>query len=93
MMASDKKYAGKLVLNCNVGKKMHLIAQYKTFFGRKEGIYSDAYDTLISTIVKRRRDDMMTTVLVEGDPGSGKSAMGLNMCVDIARKLDRKSVV
>ena len=43
---------------------MYLIAEYRTFFGRKEGIYSDAYDKLIATIVKRRRDDMMTTVLI-----------------------------
>lgn len=87
MTNNPKRYPGKLVLNCNVGKKMYLIAEYRTFFGRKEGIYSDAYDKLIATIVKRRRDDMMTTVLIEGDPGSGKSAMGLNVCVDVARQL------
>ena len=65
------KYKGKLVLNTNVGKKMHLIAKYYTFFGRLEGIYSDAYDTLVNTIVQRRKDDMMSTVFVEGPPGCG----------------------
>ena len=84
---NDKTYPGKLVLNCNVGKRMHLIAQYKTFFGRKEGIYSDAFDVLVKTIVKRRRDGLMTTLMIEGDPGSGKSSMGLNLCVAIARAL------
>lgn len=28
---APKKYKGKLVLNTNVGKKMHLIAKYYTF--------------------------------------------------------------
>lgn len=82
-----KKYKGKLVLNCNVNKKMHLIAQYYTFFGRKEGIYSDAYDILVKTIVQRRKDDMMTTVFVEGPPGCGKSSLCLNLCLDVARQL------
>lgn len=84
---APKKYKGKLVLNTNVGKKMHLIAKYYTFFGRLEGIYSDAYDTLVNTIVQRRKDDMMSTVFVEGPPGCGKSAMCLNLCLDIAKKL------
>ena len=86
-MKKNKHYPGRLVLNTNVGKKMHLLRQYYTFFGRKEGIYSDAYDCLVNLIVKRRKDDMMTTVFVEGDPGCGKSSFCLNLCLDIARKL------
>ena len=62
MTNSKPSYPGRLVLNTNVGKKMHLLAQYYTFFGRKEGVYSDAYDSLVSTIVKRRQDDMRLLV-------------------------------
>ena len=87
MTNSKPSYPGRLVLNTNVGKKMHLLAQYYTFFGRKEGVYSDAYDSLVSTIVKRRLDDMMSTVFVEGPPGCGKSSLCLNLCLDIAKRL------
>lgn len=84
---TKSKYPGWLVLNTNVGKKMHLLRPYYTFFGRKEGVYSDAYDCLVDLIVKRRADGLMTTIFVEGPPGCGKSALCLNLCLDIARKL------
>lgn len=82
-----KKYPGKLVLNTNVMKKMHIVAQYKTFFGRKEGIYSDAYDDLIKRLAQRIKDDLQNVIVIEGETGSGKSAMALNLCLDLAREL------
>lgn len=82
-----KKYPGKKVFNTNVGHNMHLIAQYYTFFGRKEGIYSDAYDMLVKTLVKRINSDQQNIILVEGETGSGKSSFCLNLCLDIAKAL------
>lgn len=85
--APKKVYPGKKVLNTNVMKYMHLLASYKTFFGRTEGIYSDAYDDFVSKLAARIRSDMQNVVLVEGETGSGKSAFALNLCVDLAKKL------
>lgn len=87
-MTNDKKYPGKLILNTNVGKLMHARRSYTNFFGRKEIVYSDAYDVLVKTIVDRRRNGLMSTVFIEGPPGSGKSSMGLNICVDLARMMN-----
>lgn len=84
---SEKSYRGRLVYNANVGHKMHLIAEYRTFYGRREGIYSDAYDRLIQTLVKRINTDQQNVLLVEGETGSGKSAFCLNLCLDLAREL------
>ena len=83
----EKTYPGKLVYNTNVGKNMHIVAQYRTFFGRKEGVYSDAYDSFVKTLAKRIRNDMQNTILIEGETGSGKSALALNLCLDLSREL------
>lgn len=82
-----KKYPGKRVLNTNIHKNMHLLASYKTFFGRTEGVYSDAYDDFVNRLANRIKSDMQNVVLVEGETGSGKSAFALNLCLDLARKL------
>lgn len=82
-----KKYPGKRVYNANVGKKMHLLRPYYTFFGRREGVYSDAYDDLVNRLAKRIKSDQQNVVMVEGETGSGKSAFALNLCLDLAKKL------
>lgn len=84
---TKKKYPGRVVFNANVGHKMHLVAEYRNFFGRREGVYSDAYDFFVKTLAKRIRNDMQNVILVEGETGSGKSAFCLNLCLDLARTL------
>lgn len=82
-----KKYAGKVVRNRHTGHKMHLIGVYKTFYKRVEGIYSDAYDDLIRRLAWRLNHDMQNVIIIDGDTGSGKSALALNICLDLARTM------
>lgn len=82
-----KKYAGRRCFNADVGHYMHRVAEYRTFYGRKVGIYSDAYDFLIKHLAKRIRTDQQNVIMVEGETGSGKSAFCLNLCLDLAREL------
>lgn len=83
-----KEYAGKVVFNTNVGFNMHLLASYRTFFGRREGIFSDAYDQFVALLARRIRDDMQNVIIIEGETGSGKSALALNICLDLSRRLN-----
>lgn len=82
-----KEYPGRVVRNRHTGRKMHLIAPYYTFYGRLEGIYSDAYDDLIKRLAWRVTHDMQNVVIIDGWTGSGKSALALNICLDLSRKL------
>lgn len=82
-----KEYPGRVVRNRHTGRKMHLIAPYYTFYGRLEGIYSDAYDDLIKRLAWRVTHDMQNVIIIDGWTGSGKSALALNICLDLSRKL------
>lgn len=84
---AKKEYPGRVVRNRHTGRKMHLIGTYYTFYGRLEGIYSDAYDDLIKRLAWRVTHDMQNVVIIDGWTGSGKSAMALNICLDLSRKL------
>lgn len=85
--APPKEYKGVLVRNRHTGRKMHMIAPYRTYYGKIEGIYSDAYDDLIKRLAWRVKHDMQNVIIIDGDTGSGKSAMALNICVDLSKKL------
>ena len=88
MIESVKKtYPGKVVRNRHTGHRMHLIGIYRTFYKRVEGIYSDAYDDLIRRLVWRIKHDMQNVIIIDGDTGSGKSALALNICLDLARAM------
>ncbi len=82
-----KEYPGRIVRNRHTGRKMHLIGTYYTFYGRLEGVYSDAYDDLIRRLAWRVTHDMQNVIIIDGWTGSGKSAMALNICLDLSRKL------
>lgn len=84
---NGKTYVGKKSFNANVGKYMDRIGEYSTFYGRREGIYADAYTDLVKRLAKRIRGDQQNVVLIEGETGSGKSAFALNICLDLAREL------
>lgn len=81
------EYPGKLVFNANVGRFMRLLAPYRTFFKRREGVYSDAFDDFVNILAKRVKSDQQNVIIIEGETGSGKSSLALNLCVALARKL------
>lgn len=85
----EKKYPGVSTYNRNLHKDMHMVAPYTTYYGRKEGVYSDAYDDLVIRLAKRTKADMQNVIIVEGETGSGKSSLALNLCVDLARKMGK----
>lgn len=85
--APPKEYTGTVVRNRHTGRKMHMIAPYRTYYGKIEGIYSDAYDDLIKRLAWRVKHDMQNVIIIDGDTGSGKSAMALNICVDLSKRL------
>lgn len=85
--APPKEYKGTVVRNRHTGRKMHMIAPYRTYYGKIEGIYSDAYDDLIKRLAWRVKHDMQNVIIIDGDTGSGKSAMALNICVDLSKRL------
>lgn len=74
------KYPGRKVWNKDAKKWMHMIASYKNF-GRKVGIYSDAFDIFIDTLATRIYHDQQNVICIYGETGSGKSSLGLNICV------------
>lgn len=84
-----KQYAGKLVRNYHTGRLMHMVAMYPNRArGSPEGVYSDAYDDMIRRLVWRVQHDMQNVVIIDGETGSGKSALALNICLDLAKALN-----
>lgn len=84
-----KTYPGKLVLNTHTGRYMHMVACYPNrVCGVPEGVYSDAYDDLIKRLVWRVKNDMQNVIIIDGETGSGKSALALNLCLDLAKALN-----
>ncbi len=84
-----KHYPGLVVRNYHTGRKMHMVACYPNrVLGSPEGVYSDAYDDLIKRLVWRVQHDMQNVVIIDGETGSGKSALALNICLDLAKALN-----
>lgn len=86
-MPRAKTYPGKVVINTRMGnRKMHMVGSYKD--GKKlVGIYSDAFDVFINILAKRIKNNQQNVVVIEGPTGSGKSTLGLLICLALSKKL------
>lgn len=79
-------YPGVPVINRHTGVRMHAVACYK-YQKRLEPICSDALDIFVNTLAYRLKCDQQNVVGIEGNTGSGKSSLALNICDKLSRRL------
>lgn len=88
-MPRAKKYPGRLCINKRFGRRqMHRVTYYVRY-GRKLGVYSDAFDILIKVLAARIRRNQENVILIEGEVGCGKSSMAIQIAEALAKALGK----
>lgn len=87
-MPRAKTYRGRLVRNKRYhNKKMHWVTSYVRY-GLELGVYSDAFDIFIRTLVRRIKKNLQNVIIVTGDTGSGKSTICIEIAMELAKALN-----
>lgn len=87
-MPRAKRYPGRKVHNKRYKNQvMHLVTSYERY-GLKLGVYSDAFDRFIRILANRIKRKLQNIVVIEGDTGSGKSTLGIQVAQALAERLD-----
>lgn len=68
-------FKGELVWNCKLHSNMHCVATYQ---GGK-GVYSDMIHVLGKRFRSSLKSDEQVVLVIEGQPGSGKSTLGIQI--------------
>lgn len=88
-MPRAKNYPGRLCINTRYGRRqMHRVYSY-TRYGRQLGVYSDAFDILIKVLAARIRRKQENVILIEGEVGSGKSTIAIQIAIALAKALGK----
>lgn len=86
-MPRAKTYPGRKVHNKRYKNQiMHLVTTYVRY-GLTLGVYSDAFDRFIRILKKRIRRKLQNVIVIEGDTGSGKSTIGIEIAYALADAL------
>ncbi len=86
-MPRAKTYRGRVVRNKRYhNKKMHLVTSYVRY-GIELGVYSDAFDIFVKTLVRRIKKNLQNVIIVTGDTGSGKSTWCIQFAMTLAKAL------
>ena len=86
-MPRAKRYPGRKVHNKRYKNQiMHLVTTYVRY-GLMLGVYSDAFDRFIRILKKRIRKKLQNVIVIEGDTGSGKSTLGIEIAKELAEAL------
>ena len=86
-MPRAKTYRGRVVRNKRYhNKKMHLVTSYVRY-GIELGVYSDAFDIFVKTLVRRIKKNLQNVIIVTGDTGSGKSTWCIQFAMALAKAL------
>lgn len=87
-MPRKKEYSGRPVINKRASnRRMFLIGDYKRG-NQVLGIYHDAFDVFVETLRKRIKANQQNVIIVDGDTGAGKSTLAIQICIELAKKLD-----
>lgn len=73
-------FKGEVVWNSKLGANMHCVATYQ---GNK-GVYSDMIHVLGKRFREALRSDEQVVIAIEGQPGSGKSTLGIHLAKAIS---------
>lgn len=93
-MPKAKKYPGIRVRNRRWGNRIQHLLKYDgkpaVYYrsGMWCGIYSDTFDIFIGILAKRIRNHQQNVIIANGDTGSGKSTLIIEMCYELAKKLN-----
>lgn len=80
-------YNGVKVWNRVLGAYMHKVAEYvDSSDGQTYGIYSDMMPILVKLLKSRIADRYQNVVGVHGEPGSGKSTLGIKVILELDPK-------
>jgi len=86
-MPRAKRYPGRKVHNKRYKNKiMHLVTSYVRY-GLRLGVYSDGFDKFIRILKNRINRKLQNVIVIEGDTGSGKSTLGIEVGKALAEKL------
>lgn len=86
-MPRAKFYPGRKVHNKRYKNQiMHLVRTYVRY-GLRLGIYSDAFDKFIRILKRRINRKLQNVIVIEGDTGSGKSTLGIEIAQALAEAL------
>lgn len=86
-MPRAKRYPGRKVHNKRYKNQiMHLVTTYPRY-GLTMGVYSDAFDRFIRILRNRIRRKLQNVIVIEGDTGSGKSTLGIEIANALAESL------
>lgn len=87
MATTDEKKKAVVVRNRSAGgKHMIMVAPYRR--GReRRGIYADANEQFLDTLVSRIHNDQQNVIAVTGDTGSGKSTYAIQLCYALSKRL------
>lgn len=92
-MPKAKQYPGKKVRNIRWGGRIQHLLKYDgkpaVYYrdGMWVGVYSDTFDIFVNILVKRIRNHQQNVIIANGDTGSGKSTLIIEMCFELAKKL------
>lgn len=86
-MPKAKRYPGRKVHNKRYKNKiMHIVTTYVRY-GLTMGVYSDGFDKFIKILKNRINRKLQNVIVIEGDTGSGKSTLGIELGKALADKL------
>lgn len=81
-------YPGRKVHNKRYKNKvMHLVTSYVRY-GLRLGVYSDGFDKFIKLLKNRIKRKLQNVIVIEGDTGSGKSTLGIEIAFALAKSLN-----
>lgn len=83
----EKKRKAVVVRNRSAGgKHMIMVSSYRRG-AQRCGIYADANEKFLDTLVDRIHNDQQNVIAVTGDTGSGKSTYAIQLCYALSKRL------